>query len=92
MPDTFLVLWRQSLNPRLAHFTQQALAQGRDAAAILEAVERVTRRLAREPHLQGESRGPYERVLIEPPLSVYYEVFADAGIVFIVRVHYYVRD
>jgi hypothetical protein len=87
MPEPYRVLWRQSLTPQLAQFTQAFIRQGRDAAAILEAVDRISRRLSDSPDEQGESRGPYERVVIEPPLAAYYEVFADEQIVFVVRVH-----
>ena len=49
------------------------------------ALSDIERQLSEEPSGVGESREPNERVLISKPLTVLYEVFADAGVVVIYR-------
>jgi len=48
-----------------------------DQAAVTQAAHRIDQLLRSNPATVGESRSPGERVLIEPPLVVSYEIIED---------------
>jgi hypothetical protein len=57
--------------------------------AIVRASERLDKRLCREPHRQGESRGGKARVAFEAPLGVIFEVDEGMKLVSILRAWIY---
>lgn len=57
-----------------------------DQAAVTQAAERIDNLLGRFPTTVGESRPPRERILIERPLTVFYEVIEDDKRVRVLRV------
>ncbi len=49
-------------------------ADGEQRAAVTAAVEAIDRALQVDPASQGESRSGIQRILLEPPLGVVYEI------------------
>jgi hypothetical protein len=47
---------------------------GPDRSEVAEASDRIDLLLKREPHSQGEERDGDARILIEPPLAIYFTV------------------
>jgi hypothetical protein len=45
-----------------------------DRAAVTAAANRIDQLLRRDPHAQGESRFESSRILVEPPLAVYFRI------------------
>lgn len=56
--------------------------------AITRAMARVELELERDAANAGESRAGHRRVLIEPPLTVEFEVHADQRTAVVTRAHY----
>jgi ethanolamine utilization microcompartment shell protein EutL len=56
--------------------------------AVTSAMARLDALLERDPERAGESRGGHERVAIEPPLTVWYEVHAEHRTAVVTRVRY----
>jgi hypothetical protein len=65
---------------------------GRDGAALRHAAEEIQLLLSDNPRDLGESRAGSERVLIVDPLTVVYEVFETAQVVFVYDAIYYPRQ
>lgn len=84
----FRVIWRRALLGRLADFFLKARDLGLDPNAITAAVARIDMSLAKSPSTCGESRPGGERILIELPLAVDFEIFDDEKVVVVVRVRY----
>jgi hypothetical protein len=56
--------------------------------AIVRTMARVERRLEADPMQVGESRAGHRRIVIEPPLTVEFEVHDDQRTVIVTRVRY----
>jgi hypothetical protein len=82
MTSPYRVIWRRRLIERdLANFVVSAIQGGGTSAPITAAMNEIDRLLTANPQGRGESRDPFERVLIVPPLAVYYEIHEDERIV-----------
>jgi hypothetical protein len=68
------VRWKRSARDRLADLWVEAV----DRQAITDAANAVDDRLGRDPLGCGESRDAGRRILIEPPLVVFYRVDEQA--------------
>jgi len=79
----YRVIWRRDVVVRLHQLVFLAYELGRDAEAIDRAVDEINRRLHQNAATEGESRDGSERVVIDHPLSVTYEVFEEAGVALI---------
>jgi hypothetical protein len=62
-----------------------------DAQAVADAADKIDRLLASNPLEVGESRGGNTRVIIEPPLTVLYDVYPDDSLVEVFAVFYWRR-
>lgn len=69
----FTVAWAPIAERKLAELWLAAP----DREALANASDLIDQQLAEKPHLVGESRGAGQRLLIEPPLAVLYEVVMD---------------
>jgi hypothetical protein len=67
---TFTVIWQPTAQQRLA----QLWMDGPNRQAISAAANAIDAALKREPLSQGESRFDSTRILVRPPLAVYYDV------------------
>ena len=77
----FRVVWlRIALNPVARAYTDLREAGG-DAESVTRAMARVDDLLERDPYGCGESRAFGERILIEAPLTVRYEVHDSEQVV-----------
>jgi hypothetical protein len=79
----FRIHWRKRISDQLHTAAFLAIETGRSEVPLLDATAAISLRLSADPHVAGESRGGGERVLIEMPLTVWYEVFEDANLVLI---------
>ena len=68
----FRVAWMQAALDELAQAWLEA--DGEQRAAVTAAVEAIDRALQVDPASQGESRSGIQRILLEPPLGVVYEI------------------
>jgi hypothetical protein len=68
----FRVAWTQAALGELAQAWIEA--DGEQRATITAAVEAVDRALQVDPASQGESRSGTQRILLQPPLGIVYEV------------------
>ncbi len=85
------VVWRLRVTQRLEVLQFLAREHGRDAHELPNAIAEINRILQISPSDAGESRDGNERVLIVHPLSVFFEVFAEAQVVLIYSAVYYPR-
>jgi hypothetical protein len=67
---SFTVVWRPLVEQDLATLWMNAP----DRNAVAAAADAIDATLRRDPLGQGESRGGSTRILIAPPLAVYYDV------------------
>lgn len=88
---SYRVYWRDRVRHDLDVFQFLARELGRPVNAIPAAIEEVESRLATNPSAVGESRNDAERVLVVPPLTVYFEVFEDRRVVLIYQFRYHLR-
>lgn len=88
---SYRVFWRERDRNNLDVFQFLARELGRPVNAIPAAIEEIEARLASDPSAAGESRTENERVLVVPPLTVFFEVFEDQRIVLIYQFRYYPR-
>ena len=88
----YRVVWRRRLPNAIHNTAFYAYEKGRDADALRQAATDIELALSDNPAELDESRDGAERVLIIDPLSVRYEVFEDAQIVFIYEAVYYPRQ
>jgi hypothetical protein len=70
----FRVIWLRISLASVARAYGNLLAAGGDAESVTRAMARIDTLLERNPYDCGDSRSLGERILIEPPLSVRYEV------------------
>ena len=70
---TYQVFWVPVAEDQLADIWVNAA----DRSAVTRAGDRIDRLLGTSPGAVGESRPAGERILIEPPLTAYYEVIED---------------
>jgi hypothetical protein len=82
------VVYRSSAQDQLANIWLSAP----NPQAVADAADEIDRILGRNPHNAGESRGDTTRVLVERPLAVLFEVFADDAIVEVFSVFYWQRQ
>ena len=75
----FTVAWAPVAERKLAELWLAAP----DRDSVANASDLVDQQLAEKPHLVGESRGAGQRLLIESPLAVLYEVAMDDRYVFV---------
>ncbi|MBX9583341.1 MAG: hypothetical protein K2X87_23820 [Gemmataceae bacterium] len=71
---TFRIIWLRAALTPVEEVRQSLVAAGEDVVPLAQAVARIDQLLAQNPLGQGESREPGERVLVEDPLTVWYEV------------------
>jgi hypothetical protein len=88
---SYRVYWRDRVRHDLDVFQFLARELGRPVNAIPVAIEEIDAALASNPTTTGESRGDTERVLVVPPLTVYFEVFEEQRMVLIYQFRYYPR-
>ncbi len=88
---SYRVYWRDRVRHDLNVFQFLARELGRPVNAIPASVEEIEARLAANPSTVGESRDGAERVLVVPPLTVYFEVFEDQRVVLIYQFRYHPR-
>ena len=66
----FTVVWRPVAEQRLADIWIAAPDRG----AVTKAASRIDTWLAKDPLLVGEARESATRILVEPPLAIYFDV------------------
>lgn len=81
------VVYRPSAQGQLADVWLRA----HDPQAVAEAADEIDRILAINPLEVGESRGGMERIIIETPLTVLYQVFPEDALVEVFSVFYWRR-
>ena len=81
------VLYRPSAQDQLASIWLNAP----DRQSVADAADEIDRILANKPLDAGESRGGNSRILIEQPLTVLYDVFAEDALVQVFSVFYWRR-
>jgi len=79
---SYTVVWRPKAEERLADLWTSAT----DRNAITAAADAIDAALQLNPLTQGESRAGKTRILIIPPLAVYYQVDPSHRTVSVVRV------
>ena len=89
---TYRVVWLNYALGQLAAVYRACLVIGTGADAVVRASAAADRLLAPNPTGVGESRAGNERVLIEGPLTIYYEVHDDEQVVIVTSVVYPKRD
>jgi len=87
----FTVVWRWRATDALADAVVTALEAGHNTAAIATAAARVDDLLRRNPATLGESRPGHERVVIEAPLTVFFEIHEEEHVVIVLSVRYFGR-
>jgi hypothetical protein len=88
----YRVVWLSDVLDETARCYVRAEEAGRDAPAIHRAMNQITERLGREGAAAGESRVGANRILIEHPLVVTFEVSEDQQVVVIKAVRYLDSD
>jgi hypothetical protein len=88
---TYRVVWLNRAIGQLAVIYRACLQLGAGADAVVRASAMVDQLLAPNPTAVGESRAGNERVLIEPPLTIYCEVHDDERVVVVTSVVYPAR-
>ena len=66
----YTVIWRPLAEARLVELWSAAS----DREAVAAAADEIDARLHRAPQVEGESRWGATRILLTPPLAVYYDV------------------
>ena len=87
---TFRLIWLDRALRELTAAYVAALEAGL-GDTFATAAARVDRELASHPATVGESRAEHERVMFEPPLTVYFEVHEDERVVVVTSVWYLAR-
>jgi hypothetical protein len=88
MTTAYTVVWKTSvIEVTVASLVADAIEQGEGIGPIRHAMSEIDRLLATRPQFVGESRGPYERILIVPPLVVTYEIHEEERVVYVLTVH-----
>ena len=87
----FTVIWRRRATDNLADAVVVALESGRGSEAITAASARIDALLRNNPSDVGESRPNHERVVIDAPLTVYFEVNTEERVVIVLSVRYFTR-
>lgn len=82
------VIWQPTAVENVTAAYLAALAEGR-GSAVAAAVARIGHLLSREPMEQSESREGAERVLIESPLTIGFEVAETERRVYVLSARYY---
>lgn len=88
----FRVIWLRIALAPVSRAYAELFEAGADAEAITRAMARIDAALERDPLNQGESRSPGERILIEAPLSVRYEIHEVEKVVVVWRAVYRPRS
>ena len=87
MKQSFNVIWRRRLlETDITEYVVSAMQGHHDLQKLTAAMNEVESLLGSDPNSTGESRDEFERVVIIPPLTVYFEVYEDEKVVFINRV------
>jgi hypothetical protein len=84
----YRVIWRNAATRQLTEHFANAMQRGEDTAAITRAVATLDQRFQGNPASVGESRSGGERIAIQAPLSVYFEVHDEERIVIVLSVRY----
>jgi len=87
----FTVVWRWRATNILADAVVTALEAGHGSEGITAATARIDSLLRQNPATVGESRPGHERIVIDAPLTVYFEVHEDERVVIVLSVRYFVR-
>lgn len=85
---SYRVIWTRA-EQALATTLHLAWETGAETQPILDAAATIFRLLTDDPHNAGESRSDGERVVIESPLTVVYEVFEAHNIVMVYRLRHH---
>lgn len=85
---SYRVYWRERVRNELTVHEFLARELGRPVNHIPAAVELIEHELGTDPNAAGESRGDGERVLVVPPLAVFFEVFEEPRVVLVYRFTY----
>jgi hypothetical protein len=88
----YRVVLRRRVADNLHTATFLAYELGRDASALIQAIEDVQLALSDNPIEQGESRAGDERVIIVNPLTIFYEVFEEQQVVLVYEAVYHPRQ
>lgn len=83
----FTVIWLDSAESDLLRLYLTARADGH-AEAYTRAAARVEQLFETDPLQLGESRTGHRRVVVEQPLTIEFEVYADQRVAVITRIHY----
>jgi plasmid stabilization system protein ParE len=67
---SYTVVWERAAEQKLADIWVAAA----DRAAVTQAANTIDARLRKDPNTAGESRQGVTRILVEPPLAVYFDV------------------
>ena len=91
-PMRHRVVWRTRVTNHIHTAAFLMYEHGRSEAPLFEAIAEINERLELRPEEVGESREDRERVLIQSPLTVWYEVFEQDGVVLIYDAILYPRQ
>lgn len=73
--------WTVVWQPAALDLLAELWNTGPDRSEVAEASDRIDRLLKRDPHSQGEKEEDNARILVEPPLVVYFEISDDDRLV-----------
>jgi len=79
----FRLFWRKRVEDQLHTAAFIMRERGMNTRALKGAMKRIVTQLESDPSSAGESRGDDEHVLIEMPLTVWFEVFEDESVVIV---------
>ncbi|MBX9579511.1 MAG: hypothetical protein K2X87_04315 [Gemmataceae bacterium] len=83
------VVWLRSVREhRVGEIVLELHGRGESTEPVFEAMGRIDAQLSTNPDRRGESRPDGQRILIDRPLAVTFEVHADDRLVVVVRAHY----
>ena len=89
MTSRWTVIWKRSLVERkVAEFVAEAIEKGYAVAEITNAMDQIDRVLSLNPASAGESRSGSDRVLIQKPLVITFEIHEDEHVVLVFGARY----
>jgi hypothetical protein len=88
---SFRVVWLNDALEALAASYLYARRKNRDPEEITRAMAAIDRELETRPTTAGESRYGTNRILIENPLTIFFEVHHDEQVVVVTALRYRVR-
>lgn len=89
MSTGYRVIWRRSIiEVKIAQILADLISRRQDTGTIVAAMARIDQMLSQDPQSKGESRPDFQRVRIESPLPVTFEVHEKQRVVYILYAHY----